>query len=598
MNTLTALYNWSEQTIWNTLSRKLMSFLLLPLLNLGFVGIFFYERGVITDLLRQGDTNNALAIPAQSALEQGLTWTLSLYAVILILSLLQIAYLRRLIVVPMKNMIGIFDQISTGDGDFSRDLPTTTHDEFRDLATSYNQFASMMRQIIGDIRNMSVSIAREAVIVKLNVGETASRATRQGEITEAVFTASDESTKAILEVSSSTELISKSTEANIGNARISLQEMQEVVTKVQSVSDKLARFNDTVTNLSQRSDSIRTVAELIRGIADQTNLLALNAAIEAARAGEMGRGFAVVADEVRKLAERTNLATQEITVNITGMISLVSETQSENEIINADIKQTRAVVERSSDQFRQMVGDFEVTNSQLIQIAAAMEELTATNGQVNDSVHQVYTLSSEVAANMVNSLKSTSGLSAATESVQELVSRLKIGRGAFDYNVGEVRKFRDALQNKLIDMQRRGINVMDRNYRPTGNSIPQKYTVSYSEAYVRECQEMLDAALSSMKGGVYAVGVDINGYLTAHNSKFSKPLTGDPAVDLMGNRTHRKFESPTEIRAAKNTAPMLLQTYIRDTGELMCDLAMPIYIDGAHWGNVRIGCQTNELLDA
>jgi methyl-accepting chemotaxis protein len=511
---------------------------------------------------------------------------------------LQIAYLRRLIVVPVKNMIGIFKQISTGDGDFSRDLPTTTYDEFRDLATSYNQFASMMRQIIGDIRNMSVSIAREAVIVRLNVGETASRATRQGEITEAVFTASDESTKAIHEVSSSTELISKSTEANIGNARISLQEMQEVVTKVQSVSDKLARFNDTVTSLSQRSDSIRTVAELIRGIADQTNLLALNAAIEAARAGEMGRGFAVVADEVRKLAERTNLATQEITMNITGMISLVSETQSENEIINADIKQTRAVVERSSDQFRQMVGDFEVTNSQLTQIAAAMEELTATNGQVNDSVHQVYTLSSEVAANMANSLKSTSGLSAATESVQELVSRLKIGRGAFDYNVGEVRKFRDALQNKLIDMQRRGINVMDRNYRPTGNSIPQKYTVSYSEAYVRECQEMLDAALSSMKGGVYAVGVDINGYLTAHNSKFSKPLTGDPAVDLMGNRTHRKFESPTEIRAAKNTAPMLLQTYIRDTGELMCDLAMPIYIDGTHWGNVRIGCQTDELLDA
>jgi methyl-accepting chemotaxis protein len=411
MNTLLALHDWSEKTIWNTLSRKLMSFLLLPLMNLGFVGIFIYERGVITESLRSADANNTMVLPA---LEQGATWMLILYAIILLLSLLQIAYLRHLIVTPVKNMIQVFEQISSGDGDFSRDLPATTHDEFRDLATSYNQFANMMRQIIGDIRNMSVSIAREAVIVKLNVGETAGRATRQGEITEAVFTASDESTKAILEVSSSTELISKSTEANIGNARISLQEMQEVVTKVQSVSDKLGRFNDTVTNLSQRSDSIRTVAELIRGIADQTNLLALNAAIEAARAGEMGRGFAVVADEVRKLAERTNLATQEITMNITGMISLVSETQSENEIINADIKQTRAVVERSSDQFRQMVGDFEVTNSQLTQIAAAMEELTATNGQVNDSVHQVYTLSSEVAANMASTTTSAKYESSAT----------------------------------------------------------------------------------------------------------------------------------------------------------------------------------------
>jgi methyl-accepting chemotaxis protein len=47
-----------------------------------------------------------------------------------------------------------------------------------------------------------------------------------------------------------------------------------------------------------------------------------------------GRGFAVVADEVRKLAERVNVATQEINDNIGGMISLVQETQSENETIN------------------------------------------------------------------------------------------------------------------------------------------------------------------------------------------------------------------------------------------------------------------------
>ena len=76
-----------------------------------------------------------------------------------------------------------------------------------------------------------------------------------------------------------------------------------------------------------------------------------------------------------------------------------------------------------------------------------------------------------------------------------------------------------------------------------------------------------------------------------------KPLTGDPEKDLLGNRTCRKFENPSELRAARNTEPVLLQTYLRDTGEVLCDLAMPILIGGRHWGNVRVGMPAEALLE-
>jgi len=592
------LYDWSERTFWNSLTKKLMSFLLLFIIDLAYLGVYLHQKGAVRDALVNGGVGGEVLGRVDAAFDFGLLLMIGLTALALLWNILQIAYLRYLIVRPVRLITRIFNEIARGEGDFSHDLPTVTHDELRDLALGYNRFADKMRQVISEVRKMSVSIAREAVVVRKSVGETVGRAKRQGEITEIVFTASNEATQAIHEVSHSTELISHSTETNLGNARLSLQEMLDVVGKVQGVSDKLAAFNATVNNLGERSDSIRTIAGLIKGIADQTNLLALNAAIEAARAGEAGRGFAVVADEVRKLAEKVNVATQEITQNIAGMISLVHDTQSENEMINDDIRQTRAVVERSSEQFRQMVTDFERTSDQLVQIAAAMEELTATNGQVHDNVTHIHTLSAEVSGNMVSSEKSTEGLSEATESVQELVSRFKIGRGTFDFNVDRVRTFRDAVQAQLEAIQQQGIDVFDRNYRPIANTKPQKYQVGYDDAFTRACQGLLDGALSGIKGGVYAVAVDINGFLTAHNAKYSQPLTGDYQTDLVGNRTRRKFEAPTELRSARNTAPLLLQTYIRDTGEVLCDIAMPIHVAGKHWGNVRVGCDSMVLLDA
>ena len=596
MSVFAGLYDWVERTFWNSLTKKLMSFLLLFLVDLVYLVIYGHYQTALVDELRRAGVADELLRRVDQLLEQGLFAMLLVTALGLLINLGQIAYLRYLIVRPVRAIARIFDEIGRGEGDFSRTLPVNTHDELRTLAESYNRFADRMCEIIGEVRKMSVSIACEAVAVRKTVATTSQQALRQGEVAGTVFGASNEAVRAIQGVSSSTEVIARSTDANLHTARASLDEMRDIVDKVHLVSDKLSQFNDTVERLARYSEGIRRIAGLIKEIADQTNLLALNAAIEAARAGEMGRGFAVVADEVRKLAERVNVATQEIGDNIGGMIALVRDTQSENEAINHDIVATRETVERSSDEFRRMVGDFERTGLQLAQIAAAMEQLSATNGQVHQAVVQVHDLSREVCTCMKDSERSSRNLSETTESIQELVSRFKIGRGAFDYNVDQVRLFRDAIREKLAGMLARGIDVFDRDYRPIAGTDPQKYSVKYEQAYVQECQELLDDALARMKGGVYAVAVDLAGYLTAHNSRYSKPLTGDYRQDLVGNRTRRKFDAPTELRAARNTQPLLLQTYQRDTGEILCDIAMPIVLDGRHWGNVRVGCDSAALL--
>jgi hypothetical protein len=131
--------------------------------------------------------------------------------------------------------------------------------------------------------------------------------------------------------------------------------------------------------------------------------------------------------------------------------------------------------------------------------------------------------------------------------------------------------------------------LFDTDYVEIPATMPPKYHTAYDAYTDLHIQQPLDGYLESDDQIFFAVLVDRNGYLPTHNTKYSKPLTGDPAKDKVGNRTKRLFDDPVGLAAARSLQPVLVQSYNRDTGEKMWDISAPVYVDGEHWGAFRVG---------
>jgi HAMP domain-containing protein len=124
-----------------------------------------------------------------------------------------------------------------------------------------------------------------------------------------------------------------------------------------------------------------------------------------------------------------------------------------------------------------------------------------------------------------------------------------------------------------------------------------RYHTRYDFYTDRVAVELEDRILESSPNFLYAAGLDFNGYVPSHNSKFQQPLTGDRVKDLSVNRTKRKFLDPVALAAVRNLAPVIIQPYKRDTGEIAWDVTAPITVKSHHYGGFRIGVSVASITE-
>jgi methyl-accepting chemotaxis protein len=305
----------------------------------------------------------------------------------LLVGLIAAWVITRLIVAPLRTVIGVAQQIAAGD--LSAKVEVTRRDEIGQLMQAMQQMGEGLSQIVSGLQAGIEQLATSAQSLSAVTEQTNLEVSSQKEETEQVATAMNQMTATVHDVARNAEEAAQAAQTADGKVESGQQVVRQSMVRIEQLAESATSASSSIESLSAEIQNIGTVLGVIKSVAEQTNLLALNAAIEAARAGEQGRGFAVVADEVRALAKRTQQSTEEIERLVSALRSAaqasVQQIQSSGELVKlavSDALQTESAL----GSIAAAVSLIQQMNQQ---IAAAAEEQSSVAEEINRSVTSI-----------------------------------------------------------------------------------------------------------------------------------------------------------------------------------------------------------------
>lgn len=198
--------------------------------------------------------------------------------------------------------------------------------------------------------------------------------------------------------------------AATGNESVtqSLNRMIDLKTQVEELSTQIVK-------LSEETNQIGMISQLVSDIANKTNMLALNASVEAVRAGESGKGFSVVAGEIRKLADQTKQSAAKINTLVNNVQNLLNNTVMATDEGTKKVNASMEITKNTTDSFQKIIDAVNnvVTNNRQItlnvkQQSGAIDQVVQTMNDLNQGAQETVNAVSQTqsTANQLNEVAS------------------------------------------------------------------------------------------------------------------------------------------------------------------------------------------------
>lgn len=354
-----------------------------------------------------------------SVLTNLMTTVIGIFVLVILLVILVIVIFLHIALKPMKTLTNALTSIT--DGDFTVKVAAKGRDEIALMGSSLNNFVSIMRDVISDIREVSGQLDKSSNTTKqistaLNQSAD-SQADSMGDVKITLDQVASGVQDLALHASTLSDVVNETNkrgnqakgdmQQTVAVASQGREDMEAVNGTMDSIVKSMTNLEEIVDKVGASTEQINTMVGIISDISDQTNLLSLNAAIEAARAGEAGRGFAVVAEEIRKLAEVSASSASQIS-------DIIGQVNSQVAYMVQQTGQCVTYIKDNSGKITSSCEIFERIYKNVTEADNMLTEIVERIAHVDDVATNIAALSEEQSASTEEILASTEVLANAS----------------------------------------------------------------------------------------------------------------------------------------------------------------------------------------